>query len=172
MITRLKILMITLTWSLVCCSHCSKEPVREVQLQQEVNDRLETCISIKEQPCSVNLVELFEPVLWDSILVIRPYTPDRELSKLSLANKWQVMASMQEVAHIERGIGLYFIRDNTITTYTLLDGSVPFRFRNASTATPFIRKSLPYASLVRSLTPGNETYFYLEYVGSGSNSAD
>lgn len=144
------------------CSIQSKDEVKEFYYQGRVNEIKQSCLDSLNQVCVVDLTTVFDSVSWDSILVVLPYTPESQLRNVSINNKKSVMPEMLNVSNVDWLFGLFFIKDNTFVSYTILDTHVYFRIRRDQGQLPIIKRSHPFVNLVRHKAENGKDEFYFE----------
>lgn len=78
------------------------------------------------QPTTVNLCKLFNKNAWDSMAIILPYLPDRELIAADLCGFSDVSDAMNKVRLDDGKTGLLFFKDGCISNYAVVSANPSF----------------------------------------------
>ena len=122
----------------------------ENQLKGENVDEIDLCKSFN-----------FE---WDSIIVIRPYTPKERIKRLNISNLWVSIDSIENHTFNDTKSTLLFIYNGHINYW----GSIPdlrFRFHMIATKSPIdfpIIQRLDCVKKIKKAVPGGDMYYTLK----------
>lgn len=106
----------------------------------------------------VNLCELFNKDKWDSIAIILPYLPDKELNHANLCGMPDVLDSMRRMNSDDGKTGLLFLKNGCIISYAIVSANPNFSqlFKKGDVAIHFQRRSSCKIKLLTSRADSSE----------------
>lgn len=90
---------------------------------------------------NVDFKDLFDSVLWDSIVIVGPYMKDNQIRRIKYCNFDLVYDEMKAVANVDWKYGLFFLNDNCFVGFTILSANPSFKFIRSYKSLPVISRS-------------------------------
>lgn len=161
-----RILFVSLLFSIMMSCEGERDNVCVyLDYRAKVDSLLEVGHSIDKQSMNADLCKFFNLSDWDSLMIIRPYLPEKNLDKIDFGTASEARDSMEYVIGVEWAQGLLFFKSNELVNYSVIGGIPSFSQIDALTpmSMPILLKS--NCRVVLANTSGSKKDFFFFPLG-------
>lgn len=158
--------LLFLTTFITSCNVKTKEPTGYLNYRNKVDSIILINANAHDTVVNISLCRLFNKSDWDSIMIIRPYLPEKNLHGIDFKALPEAKDSMFHVIGVEWAQGLLFFKKNKLSSYSVIGGNPSFSRIDAEhpTVIPIIKRSNCQLLLKMTRSPsGYENMFFLPF---------